>query len=93
MSFSLKKFGNFLDTGWQIKKLSNKISNKRIDNAYNLAKTKGVHGGKISGAGGGGFLNLVANKDLKTSLIRPCLKKFKYFPVELDNTGTVIITK
>ena len=94
-SFTLKKFGNFLDTGWQIKKkLSNKISNKRIDEAYNLARTKGVHGGKISGAGGGGFLNLVAKKNLKTSLIQAMSKKkFQYFPVELDNTGTVIITK
>jgi D-glycero-alpha-D-manno-heptose-7-phosphate kinase len=86
-NFSLKKFGKFLDTGWQIKKkLSNKISNKRIDNAYDLAKRKGIYGGKLSGAGGGGFLNLVLKKDLKISLMQALSKKnFQYFPVKLDN--------
>jgi D-glycero-alpha-D-manno-heptose-7-phosphate kinase len=94
-NFSLKKFGKFLDTGWQIKKkLSNKISNKRIDNAYDLAKRKGIYGGKLSGAGGGGFLNLVLKKDLKISLMQALSKKnFQYFPVKLDNTGTIIITR
>ena len=76
------------------KKLSNKISNKRIDNAYDLAKRKGIYGGKLSGAGGGGFLNLVLKKDLKISLMQALSKKnFQYFPVKLDNTGTIIITR
>lgn len=93
--FSLKNFGKFLDTGWEIKKkLSNKISNKMIDEAYNLAIKKGAFGGKLSGAGGGGFINLVAKKNLKNLLIKSLnKKKLKYFPVELDKTGTTIITK
>lgn len=94
-NFNLKKFGEFLEKGWKIKKkLSNKISNKHIDNAYNFSKKKGIYGGKLSGAGGGGFLNLVAKKEFKDQLIKGLLKKnFKYFPVKLDNTGTIIITK
>lgn len=94
-NFSLKKFGEFLNYGWQIKKkLSSKISNKNIDDAYNLAIRKGAYGGKLSGAGGGGFLNIVAKKEFKYPLVRSLAKKnYKYFPVELDNTGTIIMTK
>ena len=80
---------------WNIKKkLSNKISNKSIDDAYYLAKKNGAYGGKLSGAGGGGFLNLVTKKKLRDSLIKPLSrKKFKYFPLELDSTGSTIISK
>jgi len=94
-NFSLKKFGKFLDNGWNIKKkLSNKISNKSIDDAYYLAKKNGAYGGKLSGAGGGGFLNLVTKKKLRDSLIKSLSrKKFKYFPLELDSTGSTIISK
>lgn len=93
--FSLKNFGELLDTGWQIKKkLSNKISNNIIDEAYSLAKKKGALGGKLSGAGGGGFINLVAKKNLKNLLIKSLSKKkLKYFPIGLDKTGTTIISK
>jgi D-glycero-alpha-D-manno-heptose-7-phosphate kinase len=56
---NLRRFGELLDTHWQAKKrLSNGISNPRIDGWYELAKQNGALGGKISGAGGGGFLML-----------------------------------
>jgi D-glycero-alpha-D-manno-heptose-7-phosphate kinase len=94
-NYSLKKFGQFLEIGWNIKKkLSKKITNKYIDDAYNLAKKIGAYGGKLSGAGGGGFLNLVARKRIKETLINKLSKKnFKYFPVKIDKTGTIIISK
>jgi D-glycero-alpha-D-manno-heptose-7-phosphate kinase len=55
----LRRFGELLDVHWQSKKrLSNGISNPQIDAWYELAKRNGAIGGKISGAGGGGFLML-----------------------------------
>lgn len=59
----LHAFGNLLDEGWEAKKLvSNKISNSHIDNLYALAKANGAIGGKIAGAGGGGFLLLYCER-------------------------------
>jgi D-glycero-alpha-D-manno-heptose-7-phosphate kinase len=94
-NFSLKKFGHFLEVGWELKKtLSNKISSKSIDDVYDLAKKIGAYGGKLSGAGGGGFLNLIAKKKLKNSLIKSFSKKnFKYFPLQITKTGSIIISK
>ncbi len=53
----LDKIGAILDFGWENKKkLSDKISNPIIDKIYEVAKNNGATGGKISGAGGGGFM-------------------------------------
>jgi D-glycero-alpha-D-manno-heptose-7-phosphate kinase len=55
----LHSFGTLMDEAWQSKKrVSNKISNPRIDYLYGLARSSGALGGKITGAGGGGFLLL-----------------------------------
>ena len=52
----LSSIGRFLDKAWQHKrKYSSKISNKRLDNIYNTAIKNGALGGKLLGAGGGGF--------------------------------------
>jgi D-glycero-alpha-D-manno-heptose-7-phosphate kinase len=56
---NLDTFGCLLDEAWQAKKLvSTKISNSRIDELYETARQHGAMGGKITGAGGGGFLLL-----------------------------------
>ena len=55
----LRRFGLLLDEGWQSKKrVSSKISSPRIDYLYSLALRNGALGGKITGAGGGGFILL-----------------------------------
>jgi D-glycero-alpha-D-manno-heptose-7-phosphate kinase len=55
----LEHFGHLLDDAWQAKKrVSNRISNPRIDHLYEVARDHGALGGKITGAGGGGFLLL-----------------------------------
>ena len=60
-SFDLEDFALNIDRGWQMKKsLASNISNSRYDELYDLAQANGAIGGKISGAGGGGFLNLFA---------------------------------
>jgi D-glycero-alpha-D-manno-heptose-7-phosphate kinase len=56
---NLHDFGMLLDEAWQQKKLvTHGISNGRIDHLYDVAKTNSALGGKITGAGGGGFLLL-----------------------------------
>jgi D-glycero-alpha-D-manno-heptose-7-phosphate kinase len=56
---NLRRFGELMDCHWQSKKrLANGITNPQIDGWYQLAKRNGAIGGKISGAGGGGFLML-----------------------------------
>lgn len=56
---NLEHFGHLLDDAWQAKKrVSNRISNPRINRLYKVAREHGVLGGKITGAGGGGFLLL-----------------------------------
>ena len=56
---NLETFGALLDQAWQAKKrVSNRISNSRIDQLYETARRYGASGGKITGAGGGGFLLL-----------------------------------
>jgi D-glycero-alpha-D-manno-heptose-7-phosphate kinase len=59
LSGELREFGLLLHEGWEIKKrLSSKISNGHIDEMYKSALQNGALGGKITGAGGGGFLLL-----------------------------------
>src|ERR1017187_9937355 len=55
----LQDFGTMLDEAWQQKKqVTQGISSERIDHLYSLARANGALGGKITGAGGGGFLLL-----------------------------------
>ena len=94
-NFSLKQFGELLDEGWKLKKeLASQISNQFIDDAYNIAKKNGSYGGKLSGAGSGGFLSFVAKRQNKQKLIKQLVKKkLKYFPVQLDSSGSIILSK
>ncbi len=74
MAGNLHRFGELMDHHWQVKKrLSNKISNPTIDAWYELAKRNGAIGGKISGAGGGGFLMLYCEKE--KAQVREALRK------------------
>ena len=71
---NLRRFGELLDVHWQAKRrLSDNVSNSQIDAWYELAKKNGAIGGKISGAGGGGFLMLYC-EDGKASL-RDAMRK------------------
>ena len=87
----LKKFGELLHTYWEVKKqLSDKVSNPKIDSMYKLAINAGAFGGKIIGAGGGGFLLVMfpANKRAK---VREALKDYKELPFRFSNHGSRVI--
>jgi D-glycero-alpha-D-manno-heptose-7-phosphate kinase len=61
---NLRRFGELMDVHWQAKKrLAEGITNPQIDAWYELAKRNGAIGGKISGAGGGGFLMLYCEEN------------------------------
>jgi len=67
----LGKFGNLLDEAWQHKKkMADGITNEHIDKLYELAKKAGALGGKISGAGGGGFMFFFVDADKKYDVIK-----------------------
>jgi D-glycero-alpha-D-manno-heptose-7-phosphate kinase len=58
--FDVCKFGRILDAGWQLKRgLASQITTGEIDEWYARAIVAGAHGGKLCGAGGGGFLLFV----------------------------------
>ena len=65
----LDSFGALLHESWQQKKrLAKGISNPRIDDWYNQARSRGALGGKIAGAGGGGFLMLYCPEDAQDNV-------------------------
>jgi D-glycero-alpha-D-manno-heptose-7-phosphate kinase len=62
----LREFGDLLDSAWQAKKqMSARISTGRIDELYEAARAAGALGGKVTGAGGGGYLLLYCRHDRK----------------------------
>ena len=65
----LRELGALLHEGWQAKRrISTKISTPRIDELYGLAREHGAVGGKITGAGGGGFLLLYCEPELQSAV-------------------------
>ena len=62
----IEETGRLLDVGWEYKKqFTDKITNPKIDELYNAAKSAGAIGGKVSGAGGGGFMFFICDYDKK----------------------------
>jgi D-glycero-alpha-D-manno-heptose-7-phosphate kinase len=87
----LKRIGQLLDISWELKKkTNNKVTNDGIDLMYQKAKQADAIGGKIIGAGGGGFLLIMfpANKRAK---IREALKDYKEMPFRFSKFGSRVI--
>lgn len=83
--------GTELDRTWNIKKtLSSGISNEDIDKMYNSAKLGGAMGGKILGAGGGGFM-LVYVRPENHEKVRNAMKEYKEVKFNIDLEGSRII--
>jgi D-glycero-alpha-D-manno-heptose-7-phosphate kinase len=84
-------FGRLLHDAWEIKRsLTNRISNASIDRMYDLAREHGAWGGKLLGAGGGGFL-LVAAPIEAQAAIRKALGYVKAMPLRLERGGSKIV--
>jgi D-glycero-alpha-D-manno-heptose-7-phosphate kinase len=87
----LDDFAALLHEGWELKRsIGHGISNKMIDDWYNAARAAGAQGGKLLGAGGGGFLLLMAPLD-KHEAIRKKLGYPRELPFNIDRRGSRII--
>ncbi len=88
---SLADFGHLLHEAWMIKReLSPVISNSRIDDLYETARRAGALGGKLLGAGGGGFMLLYADP-AQHEKIRSSLSQLIEVPVSIDPSGSQIL--
>lgn len=88
---NISKIGKLLDEAWFLKKqLASKISNSEFDRLYLKAKKAGAVGGKIAGAGGGGFFLLFVPSS-KRQKVRAALKDLKEMPFRLERDGSKVI--
>lgn len=87
----LDAFGKYLDKCWTLKKsLADSISNPHIDHYYSLAMANGALGGKVLGAGGGGFLLFYCPKRYQQTLVKS-LKDLRLFGFNFSEEGSRII--
>ena len=84
-------FGEMLHEAWMMKReLAKSISNSRIDDWYATARTQGAIGGKILGAGGGGFLLVYAPADRHDAIVA-ALPELERVPFRFEPQGSKII--
>ena len=84
-------FGRLMNHSWELKKkLAGSISNGSINEMYETARRAGAVGGKITGAGGGGFLMLYVPYE-KQNAVRTALSGMQELPFRLEADGTKVI--
>lgn len=88
---NIVEFGKLLHESWQLKKsLSDKISRPEIDRVYDTALSAGATGGKLLGAGGGGFILFFVKPELQDK-VRKRLNKLLMVKFRFENLGSQII--
>lgn len=88
---NIDAMGEILHSGWMYKKaLASGIANEQIDHYYDLALSNGAIGGKLLGAGGGGFLLFYVKQENQEKM-RAALSALKEVPFEFDTVGTNIV--
>ena len=88
---NMQDFGRLLDEGWRLKRsLGFGITNGLIDDWYEAAKKAGAIGGKLLGAGGGGFLYFIAPPERHERIIA-ALGNPKTLPVSFDSQGSRVV--
>lgn len=88
---SLDDFGRLLDYGWRLKReINQEISTDEVDILYERAKKAGALGGKLLGAGGGGFLLLYVTPERREE-VRQALAGLLHVPFQFENSGTETI--
>lgn len=86
----LDDFGDLLNESWQIKKkLSSNVSNDYIDDMYETAIKSGALGGKILGAGGGGYMMFYVPQSNHTRFLKS-MENYKKFDFEFENSGSTL---
>jgi len=88
---SIDEFGKLIDLSWKYKRsLSERVSTPEIDQIYDTAMRAGAIGGKILGAGGGGFMLLFAKPE-KHAAIREALKELVHVSFNFDDSGSRVV--
>ena len=89
----IHQFGELLDHAWKIKReLSPMVSSKMIDELYECVISAGATGGKITGAGGGGFLLVFAEPNKQKKILQK-LSHLLHVPFKFENLGSQILNK
>ena len=87
----LDDFGRLLDVTWKLKKgTGGAVSTNSIDGLYEKGMAAGALGGKLLGAGGGGFLVFYVQPEKQES-VREAMKDLMYIPFQFENGGTRVI--
>jgi D-glycero-alpha-D-manno-heptose-7-phosphate kinase len=90
-SVPISAFGKLLHEAWQAKRsLSNMVTTPEIDGIYEAARDAGAIGGKLLGAGGGGFMLLFAKPEYHAA-IRERLKTLIHVPFEFEESGSRVV--
>ena len=88
---NLDEFGKLLDYTWKLKRQTGvKISTDCIDELYEKGIKAGALGGKLLGAGGGGFF-LFSVRPEKQQAVKEAMKSLMYIPFSFENGGTQVI--
>lgn len=92
-SGNIDEFGKLLNNAWTLKKkLSSSISNKKIDELYDFLIKNGAYGGKLLGAGGGGFLLIYMKNEYQKTFFKKNLKILRV-PFSFTEEGSKVIYK
>lgn len=87
----IREFGELMHDSWRLKReLADCVSNQQIDEIYEAGREAGAYGGKLLGAGGGGFLLFVVEPE-KRDQVRERLKDLIHVTVGFDNDGSKIV--
>lgn len=87
----LDDFGRLLDTAWKLKRrFSAKISNSNLDNMYEAAMRSGALGGKVCGAGGGGFMVFYVPPECRAA-VEKALETALIVPILMENLGAHVV--
>lgn len=90
-NISLDEFGHLLDYTWKLKcKTGKKVSTDSIDRLYKKGIEAGALGGKLLGAGGGGFLLFYVQPEYQKEVME-AMRNLLYIPFEFENSGTRVI--
>lgn len=84
-------FASLMDEAWQLKRsLAGAVSNNTIDEAYNAAMKAGAWGGKLLGAGGGGFMLFFAPPEAQPA-VRAALAHLTEVPISMEREGSRVV--